>query len=193
MKVNRNIYVLLTPVILIASAVLLLIVSAREPLIDADLLPIKVEVFLNFSCENCAEIYNTTLTLSREFGDEVEFDYMFPDTSSIEFITASAYFGARRQDKGEEFLSSVFDTNENLTDNLILTIAKELNLDIQEFDRVRNSEAIYKRLNEDLAQYEARGFNSLPKLLINNQLIENYSEANLREILLKAIASANNG
>lgn len=84
---------------------------------------------------------------------------------------ALAALAADKQGKFWEFHDELFKNNRSLNDEKILDIAKGLGLDMEAFERDRNSASIKNLINRDVMEAQKIGIRSTPTVFINGKLL----------------------
>jgi protein-disulfide isomerase len=93
-----------------------------------------------------------------------------------------AALAANKQGKFEAFHNKLFENHRTLNDKKILDIAGELGLNMEAFDKDRNSESIKNLVNRDMMEGQGIGVRSTPTVFINGKLLK---RRNLKNFQLK--------
>lgn len=145
----------------------------EDPTWGSDDAPIKLIEFSDFSCGFCGRFASETAPLIKEeFGDVVQFVYIdFPFLSQASVPAALAAECADDQDKFWEYHDQIFANQRGLGEDMLMTIAEQLELDMDEF-RTCYDERIH--LEEIAADYEygqSLGVTGTPAFFLNGKFI----------------------
>jgi protein-disulfide isomerase len=83
---------------------------------------------------------------------------------------AVAAFAAKKQGKFWEYHDHLFMNGDNLSDEKFLQIARELNLNMEEFKKDMNDLKIVARINQDIRLGAYLGVRGTPTVYINGRL-----------------------
>ncbi|MGK7957648.1 MAG: DsbA family protein [Crocosphaera sp.] len=138
-----------------------------------DLIPqnnILIE-FSDFQCPYCQKAYETV----KEFmtmHDNVTLVYKHFPLSSIHpqaVAAAKASWAAKQQGKFWSYYDALFTQQEDLSDTLYLDIANNLKLDINQFERDRNSKKADLAIIQDMELAEKIGIQGTPLFVLNGE------------------------
>lgn len=88
---------------------------------------------------------------------------------------AAAALAAGKQGKFWELHGLLFDNFKKLNDQLIVKLARDLGLDMQQFERDRRSQEITNLINRDLTQAPKHGVRGTPAVFVNGKRLRNRS------------------
>ena len=135
--------------------------------------PIHVIEFADLQCGHCKEAFVSFKKIIKQLGDNVYFEYRhFPlpfNRYSKSFAKAS--YCAGNEDKYYEFIELTFANQEKLGKVTPNDIAKELNLNANDFDACMSGAKAQRMLDADLKEGERLGIQSTPTFFINGQLM----------------------
>jgi protein-disulfide isomerase len=83
---------------------------------------------------------------------------------------AIAAFAAKKQGKFWEYHDRLFENVDSLNDQKFLQIARELNLDMERFEKDMNDLKIVARINQDIRLGGYLGVRATPTVLINGSV-----------------------
>jgi protein-disulfide isomerase len=83
---------------------------------------------------------------------------------------AIAAFAAKKQGKFWEYHDRLFENVDSLNDQKFLQIARELNLDMERFEKDMNDLKIVARINQDIRLGSYLGVRATPTVLINGSV-----------------------
>lgn len=145
--------------------------------------------FADFQCPYCAIVYKTLKAFVEDHASEVALVYKHYPLANIHseaIPAAQAAWAAGRQGKFWEYHNLLFEQQENLDDAVVVELAKLLNLDLEQFNRDRNSAAAAEAIDKDIQLAEKLGIDGTPFLVIGDQVM---AGAVGREVLEEALAN----
>lgn len=126
--------------------------------------------FSDFQCPYCAEAHKTIKQFMAKHGNEVTLVYKHFPLTSIHpeaMPAAKASWAAGQQGKFWEYHDALFSQQDKLGEEFYLATAKNLNLDLEKFNRDRkNAEAA---IQEDIRLAETLGLQGTPFLVMNSE------------------------
>lgn len=96
---------------------------------------------------------------------------------------AAAALAAGKQGKFWELNGLLFDNFNKLNDQLIVKLARDLRLDMAQFERDRKSQEITNLINRDLKQAPRHGVRGTPAVFINGKRLRNRSLAEFSRVV----------
>lgn len=140
--------------------------------------PTKVTIveFADFQCPVCATSFPIIESIKNKYKDQITFVYRYFPLPQHPFAKETAYAAeaAGKQGKFWEMNKLLF-TKQNewtekssITDTLV-SYATELGLNIETFTADMKSEAVAKRVDEDLVDGTSLGVNATPTFYINGE------------------------
>ncbi|HBE60467.1 MAG TPA: disulfide bond formation protein DsbA [Cyanobacteria bacterium UBA11149] len=148
-------------------------VIAESPTIGATEGKILLVEFSDFQCPYCAQAHKTLKEFMAKHQDEVELVYKhFPltDIHPQAVAAAKAAWAAFRQGKFWEYQDVLFSNQDKLGEEFYVETAKGLNLNVEEFNRDRNSPASDMALRQDMALGNSLGIYGTPFFMMNDEL-----------------------
>ena len=100
--------------------------------------------------------------------------------------SARAALAAGEQGKFWEFHDALF-ASDKLSDQVILDIATDLNLDMAKFEADRNSPAVKQKIAKDLRDAQLAGVTGTPTVFINGQRLKNRSMQGFQAMINDAL------
>jgi protein-disulfide isomerase len=85
---------------------------------------------------------------------------------------AKAALAAHKQGKFWDFHDKLFMNVEDLSDQKIIQIAKELGLEMKKFEKALNDPEIQLRINQDMIQGLNIGVKGVPTIFINTKILK---------------------
>lgn len=84
---------------------------------------------------------------------------------------AKATLAANMQGRFWDYHDLLFKNSKELGETVFVKLAKELNLNIERFNKDRNSKTVEEQLNRDIAEAEKHNFSSTPTFVMNGVVI----------------------
>ncbi len=124
--------------------------------------------FGDYRCGYCRRVQDTLEELRAEYKDRVLFTYKaFPILSEESYNAALAVMAAHQQGKFWEYNSKIWENQSRLSGDLYVELAEELKLDLDKFNKDRDSEEIKSRVQADSELAQKGGGSGTPFFLIN--------------------------
>lgn len=151
--------------------------------------------FSDFQCPFCAQAHDTVNQFMEKHQNEVTLTYKHLPLSQIHpqaQSAAKAAFAAQQQGKFWEYHDALFERQENLGEELYLAIATELNLELDRFNRDRNSDAATAAIEEDLKLARKLGINGTPFFFLNEEPFSGALQLTEMEQILDRVKASRN-
>lgn len=135
--------------------------------------PITLVEYSDFECPFCARGFNTVSELLKKYEGKIRFVYKhLPLSFHPQAMPASQYYEAiRLQDpkKAWEFHDRIYQDQRKLQngESFLKAIAKDLKVDMNRLAKDIKSEAVQKRIDDDMAEAAKFGFQGTPGFLLN--------------------------
>lgn len=135
--------------------------------------PITLVEYSDFECPFCARGFNTVTELLKKYDGKIRFVYKhLPLSFHPQAMPASQYYEAiRLQDpkKAWEFHDRIYQDQRKLQngESFLKSIAKDLKVDMTRLAKDIKSEAVQKRIDQDMAEAAKFGFQGTPGFLLN--------------------------
>lgn len=146
--------------------------------------PITLIEYSDFECPFCSRGFNTVMELLKTYGDKIRFVYKhLPlDFHQQAMITSQYYEAIRLQDpkKAFEFHDRVYKDQKKLQmgEAFLKKVAQDVKADMKKLATDLKSEAVNKRIEEDMAEAAKFGFQGTPGFLINGIPVKGAYPAN---------------
>jgi protein-disulfide isomerase len=159
--------------------------------------PVTLEMFSDFQCPQCARSAPTVKKLKSEFGDKLRIVFRhFPmDKHQNAILAACAAEAAARQNRFWEMADALYRTQwmwgEAPAPRVVfMDRAKELGLNVPQFEEDLNASEPRVRIAADHARGEALGVKTTPWVFINGYSVPNaeFNENGLRAAIQAALA-----
>jgi protein-disulfide isomerase len=135
--------------------------------------PITLVEYSDFECPFCSRGFNTVQELLKKYDGKIRFAYKhLPLSFHPQAMPASQYYEAiRLQDpeKAWKFHDAIYSNQRALQngEKFLQAEAKKLNVDMKKLAKDVKSEAVQKRIDEDMAEAAKFGFQGTPGFLLN--------------------------
>lgn len=134
----------------------------------------------DFECPHCKHAHQLMKRLLKEKGDTLHFVFRnFPlrEVHPNAYPSAIAAEAASRQNKFWEMHDLIFENQSSLSTDFLMSLAKQIGLDIRQFKSDMKSEAIRKKIDMDFESGIRSGVNGTPTFFLNGAYISTYDES----------------
>ncbi|WP_413163636.1 DsbA family protein [Capilliphycus salinus ALCB114379] len=148
--------------------------------------------FSDFQCPFCARAHQTVKQFMDKHGDRVTLVYKHLPLSQIHpeaIPSAKASWAAQQQGKFWEYQDALFAQQKQLGEDLYIAIAKNLNLDLEQFNRDRESAAAEAAIQKDLELAQGLGLSGTPFFVMNGETFSGAVELSKMEEVLAQVSS----
>lgn len=145
-----------------------------SPTIGAQNSPNLLVEFSDFQCPFCAQAASDVQAFLQQNSDQFTFTYKHLPLQAIHkqaLPAAQAAWAAQQQGQFWPYHDALFARQDELGDKLYTDIAQQLQLDLAQFDRDRNSDAALKAINSDLDLAQSIGITGTPFFALNGQVL----------------------
>ncbi|NES18351.1 MAG: thioredoxin domain-containing protein [Symploca sp. SIO3E6] len=163
-------------------------VIGSSPTTGATELKTVLVEFSDFQCPFCSQAQKTLKPLIAKYQDEVTLVYKHFPLISIHpqaMPAAKAAWAAHQQGKFWEYHDALFSQQDKLGEEFYLELAQTLNLDLEQFNRDRNSNAADTAIQQDLQIAAILELSGTPSFLIQS---DNFSGAVQLSAIEKVLA-----
>lgn len=135
--------------------------------------PLTLIEYSDFECPFCARGYNTVMELMEKYKGKIRFIYKhLPLSFHPQAMIASQYYEAIRlqsEEKAAEFHDRIYKDQRKLQggEGFLKALAKEVKADMGKLAKDVKSEAVQKRIDDDIAEAGKFGFQGTPGFLFN--------------------------
>ncbi len=166
------------------------LVTTDDPhLGNSDALLTIVE-FADFQCPYSQEASFVMRELAAKYPNEIYYVYRdLPLTDIHPLAQMAALSGecAAEQDKFWEYHDKLYQKQSSLTADSFVTFARELNLNVDQFQSCLSKERYVDEVQEDLEAGVAAGVRGTPTFFINGNLIAGSIPAEVMEAIVKSV------
>lgn len=134
---------------------------------------ITIVEFSDFECPFCRRSLPTVEQIMKEYEGKVKVAFRHNPLPFHEKAVPVhlASMAAQAQGKFWEFHEKAFNNQRDFTEENIVKWAQELKLDMEKFNKDRNSEAFKKRMEADIEFARSNGAQGTPSFFINGVLL----------------------
>lgn len=135
--------------------------------------PITLVEYSDFECPFCSRGFNTVMELMNKYEGKIRFVYKhLPLSFHPQAMPASQYYEAIRlqsPDKAFQFHDAIYKNQRALQngEKFLQAEAKKLKVDMAKLAKDVKSEAVQKRIDQDMAEAAKYGFQGTPGFLLN--------------------------
>jgi protein-disulfide isomerase len=153
--------------------------------------PVRIVEFSDFQCPFCAELQKTLDQVLKAFPKEVQLVYkQYPLNIHI-FArqAAAASLVAHAQGKFWELHDRMFQNFSNINDETIRQWAKEVGLNMTEFDKVLQSGRMEAAIQKDMADGASAKVLGTPTVFVNGKRIHDRSFDGFKKVIQEELAN----
>lgn len=135
--------------------------------------PLTLIEYSDFECPFCGRGYNTVMELMKKYDGKIRFMYKhLPLSFHPQAMPASQYYEAIRlqsPEKAWQFHDAIYKDQRKLQNGeaFLKATAKGLGVDMARLAKDVKSEAVQKRIDQDMAEAAKFGFQGTPGFLLN--------------------------
>ncbi|NJK37590.1 MAG: thioredoxin domain-containing protein [Oscillatoriales cyanobacterium RM2_1_1] len=147
--------------------------------------------FSDFQCPFCQRAHKTVQQFMAKHQGQVTLAYKHLPLSQIHaeaLPAAKASWAAQQQGKFWEYQDALFTNQDKLGEDLYVKIAQDLKLDLEQFNRDRQSAAAGQAIEEDLKLANELGIQGTPFFVINGETLSGAVELSALEEALSRVA-----
>lgn len=162
-----------------------------SPFLGSAEAPVTITVFTNFQCPYCQQLEPLLAEVLKANPETVKivFKHMPLQGRDLSDYAALASFAAGKQGKFWEFHDRAFAA-EQLSRELIDTIAADLGLNQVQFKADINSAEVREHLQKDASEAKDAGVRGTPTVFINGQRLKNRSLQGFQELIEQKLSQA---
>ena len=133
----------------------------------------------DYQCPYCGRAYPLIKRLLKERGNDIHFVFRNFPLSEIHVHALAAAIAAEaagKQDKFWEMHDRIFENQDLLADDFLLSSAQSLGLDMKQFKMDSKSEELQKKIESDFDSGVRSGVNGTPSFFLNGAKLLTYDE-----------------
>lgn len=155
--------------------------------------PVTIVSFGDFACPFCAKGNATMDRVEAHYGDKIRIVHKHKPLPFHRHADPAARAGVAAQGQGKfwEFHDALYAFGPKFDSEDLRTIAKEIGLDMQAFERDMSGQSAADRVEVDLALSMALGVNGTPAYFVNGRPMEGaYPEIHVRLLIEEELERA---
>lgn len=137
---------------------------------------IKITVFSDYLCPYCADAHQIIKDITAQYKDKILVYHRNLIVHQESEILAKAALAAYKQNSFKQFDEILFERELEPNEETVISIAKELGLDIEQFKTDINSEDIKGIINQDDQDARSLEIMGTPTLFINDKQIDDFRD-----------------
>jgi protein-disulfide isomerase len=164
-------------------------VSEKDHLQAETTAPIELLEYGDYQCPHCGRAYPIIKSIQKKMGDKLKFVFRnFPLAESHPYAinAAIATEAAAAQGKFWEMHDIVFEHQRDLSDTALVKLAKQIGLDIEQFENDFDRQQTQDKVETDFESGVRSGVNGTPAFFINGK---KYNDSWEEEVLLEYLES----
>ena len=150
---------------------------------------IQIVEFFDYNCGFCRRAMGKVLDIAESNKDVKVIFKEMPVLGDESTVAARASLAAAKQDKFLEFHRALMTYEGRISEEAISKAAKQVKLDMAQFESDRNDPAIQKSIDENLAVASALYVNGTPSFIIGDQVVRGWNEAEIDRLIKEASGS----
>ncbi len=163
------------------------IIGDQDPSLGPDSAPVNIVIFSDFRCSYCVKVEKDLQRIKEEYQDKVKFiwkDYPEQKRNSNSWQAALAARCAQEQNKFWPYHDLLYQNTPNLSQDLYMKLARDLDLDIKKFEECLQNENVASKIEDNILEADALEIKGVPFIYINDQEIPgNLGLKDLRRIV----------
>ncbi len=154
-------------------------ITPGNPVKGAEKALITIVEYTDFQCPYCKRGADTVYEVLKKYPEKVKvvFKNNPLDFHKQAVPAAKAALAANKQGKFWEYHDLLFKNPSGLKEELFVKYAEELKLDMEKFNKDRNSEEIAKLVESDLVEAKVHKFTSTPVFVVNGVVVRGAQSA----------------
>lgn len=132
----------------------------------------------DYQCSHCGIAYPFLKRLLNEFEDLKFVFRNFPlrESHPQAMVAAQGAEAAALQNKFWEMHDAIYENQDQLSDDLVVSIAEQLDLNVDQFIRQMNSDRVINKIESDVESGLRSGVNGTPTFFLNGRRVDSYNE-----------------
>ncbi|MBI5793549.1 DsbA family protein [Candidatus Uhrbacteria bacterium] len=169
------------------------LVTTDDPNLGNPDAPLTIVEFADFQCPYSQEVSFVMRELAAKYPEEIYYVYRdlpLTDIHPLAEMAAQAGECAHEQDKFWEYHDKLYQKQSSLTEDSFVTFARELNLNVDQFESCLAKGRYNNEVQEDLEAGVAAGVRGTPTFFINGNLIAGSIPKDVMEAIVKSVTSS---
>jgi predicted DsbA family dithiol-disulfide isomerase len=155
------------------------IMNEIDPSLGSAKAPVTITYFADYECHYCQQQELSLKKLLEKYRDKVRLvwkDYPESNSDSKSYLAAVAGRCAEEQGKFWSYQDSIYDNENNFSQDLAVSLAEKLGLRKSSFSDCLQDAEIYKLVKDNIIEARALDIKGVPFIFINNQEIMGETE-----------------
>jgi len=164
-----------------------------DPSIGSPDAPVTIVEFADFGCPYSRQSSLVIRAAALKWGDQVRFVYRdFPITELHPAAELAAEAGECAQDQGRfwEYHDKLYLNQTDLREETLVRFARELNMDVEAFERCLGSGVYKEEVAEDYAAGVAAGVRGTPTFFLNGNRVPGAIPADVLDSLIQRLLAS---
>jgi len=178
--------------------------NSDSPRIGSPDAPVQLVVFSSFQCPACKTFAPSLENIHKKFGEKVGITFKnFPLSTSCNprlsedmqpraCAAAFAAIAAQRQNLFWNYHDQLFQSNLEEDEKTLTSIAKNIGLNMEQWESDRQSDAVKESLSEDVTIAYEIGINATPSVFINGRRVGAFDESVLTFLIQNELSKISN-
>lgn len=147
-------------------------VNALDHILSVPNATIELVEYGDFQCPYCREAFFVVKELQKRFTNQLRFVFRnFPLSEAHEYAmdAALAAEAAAKQNRFWEMHDAIYNRQAELNESLLLTLAKELGMELPQFTEDMEAPKLLSRVEADFESGVRSGVNGTPTFYVNGK------------------------
>lgn len=132
---------------------------------------VQIVEFSDFNCEHCAAAQETLKQLEQEYGSQLEFTFKYFPITEEGMLAAQAAECAAFQGMFWEYHDMLFENQEELDEDSLVTYADWLGLDVEDFSTCLELGTTLPAIEADISEAKEKDVIGPPTFFVNGRMI----------------------
>jgi protein-disulfide isomerase len=140
---------------------------------------IEIVEFGDFQCPDCGDAYPVIKQIQKTYGDQIRFVFRnlpLTDIHTYAKIAALAAEAAGQQNKYWEMHDLIYEHQEELSNELLYSLARKLGLNAEQFEQDLHNRALLQKVKDDIQSAEDSQVPGTPTFFVNGKLFDGGAE-----------------
>jgi protein-disulfide isomerase len=140
---------------------------------------IEIVEYGDFQCPDCGDAYPVIKQIQKTYGDQIRFVFRnlpLTDIHTYAKIAALAAEAAGQQNKYWEMHDLIYEHQEELSNELLYSLARKLGLNAEQFEQDLHNRALLQKVKDDIQSAEDSQVPGTPTFFVNGKLFDGGAE-----------------
>ena len=133
---------------------------------------IEIVEFGDFQCPDCGDAYPVIKQIQKTYGDQIRFVFRnlpLTDIHTYAKIAALVAEAAGQQNKYWEMHDLIYEHQEELSNELLYSLARKLGLNADQFEQDLHNRALLQKVKDDIQSAEDSQVPGTPTFFVNGK------------------------